>query len=175
MRTDRPQTVHLSSPVQALYSPGSIRYPSPSGPSPSPPLATSACHPRPVGQISCLALAFTQSPSALCSTLKRVTDCVSVSSPQVYFLCIPLSSAYTHSGAYASDPRSAEFPRRYLTQSMGSCHHNLTFSSSLCRSPQISMISHVHSHPCIGKASIFFNSVWLFWYDGRMWSHIYAS
>src|SRR5712671_7086008 len=82
MRMDRPQTVHLSSPVQALYSPGSIRYPSPSGPSPSPPLATSACHPRLVGQFSCLALAFTQPPSALSSTLKRVTDRASVSSPQ---------------------------------------------------------------------------------------------
>src|SRR5712671_6293852 len=82
MRTDRPQTVHLSSPVQALYSPGSIWYPSPSGPSPSPPLATPVRHPRLVGQFSCLALAFTQPPSALSSTLKRVTDHASVSSPQ---------------------------------------------------------------------------------------------
>src|SRR5712675_62675 len=83
MRTDRPQTVHLSSPVQALYSPGSIRYPSSSGPSPSPPLATSACHLCLVGQFSCLALAFTQPPSALSSTLKRVTDRASVSSPHL--------------------------------------------------------------------------------------------
>jgi len=65
MRMDRPQTVHLSSQVQALYSPGSIRYPSSSGPRPSPPLATPACHPCLVGQFHCLALAFTQ-PCLLC-------------------------------------------------------------------------------------------------------------
>src|SRR5882672_4985955 len=82
MRMDRPQTVHLSSPVQALYSPSSIWYPSPSGPSPSPPLATPPCHSRLVGQFHHLALAFTQPPSVLSSTLKRVTDCASVSSPQ---------------------------------------------------------------------------------------------
>jgi len=83
MRMDSPQTVHLSSPVQALYSPGSIRYPSSSGPSPSPPLATSACHSHLVGQFSCLALAFTQPPPVLSPTLKRVTDYASVSSPQL--------------------------------------------------------------------------------------------
>src|SRR5712675_2290458 len=81
MRTDSPQTVHLSSPVQALYSPGSIQYPCSSGPSPSPPLASPPCHSHLVGQFCCLALAFTQPPPVLSSTLKRVTDQASVSSP----------------------------------------------------------------------------------------------
>ena len=85
MRTDSPQTVHLSSLVQTLYSPGSIWYPSPSGPSPSPPLATPLRSPHLVGQFSCLALAFTQPPSALSSILKRVTDRASVSSPQCHY------------------------------------------------------------------------------------------
>jgi len=84
MRMDSPQTVHLSSPVQALYSPGSIWYPSSSGPSPSPPLATLARHSHLVGQFSCLALAFTQLPPVLSSTLKRVTDRASVSSPHFH-------------------------------------------------------------------------------------------
>jgi len=52
MRMDSPQTVHLSSPVQALF--------------------------------SRLALAFTQLPPVLSSTLKRVTDRASVSSPHFH-------------------------------------------------------------------------------------------
>ena len=91
MRMDSPQTVHLSSLVQALYSPSSIRYLSSSGPRPSPPLATPACHPCLVGQFRCLALAFTQPPSALSSTLKRVTDRASVSSPHAPCVAQPVA------------------------------------------------------------------------------------
>jgi hypothetical protein len=81
MRRDSPQTVHLLSLVQALYSSGSIRYPSSSGPSPHSPLATPPRHSHLVGQFRCVALAFTPPPPVLSSTLKRVTDRASVSSP----------------------------------------------------------------------------------------------
>ena len=85
MRMDSPQTVHLSSLVPALYSPSSIWYPCSLDSSPSPPLAPYPCHSHLVGQFCHLALAFTQPPSVLSSILKRVTDCVSVSSPQLLF------------------------------------------------------------------------------------------
>src|SRR5712672_3666268 len=91
MRMDSPQTVHLSSLVQALYSSGSIWYPCPSGPSARSPLATPSHHSHLVGPFCCLALAFTQPPPALSSTLKRVTDHASVSSPHLDSLYPPLT------------------------------------------------------------------------------------
>src|SRR5712672_3173895 len=140
MRTDRPQTVHLSSPVQALYSPGSIWYPSPSGPSPSPPLATSACHPCLVGQFSHLALAFTQPLSALSSTLKRVTDCASVSSPHSSRApcVVPLVARAVHR---APHPCCGRAPRR-------TCHVLCPSSRAPCVAPvTCAVVVHLITRP----------------------------